>query len=112
MSRSARPPRHAPSRPLSLAQKRALVALVRLCPDMGDEADAGEVARSSGLKPNAAVLALHGLARRQLAIAHDAPEAWSPTMTGRGMARYVRADEPPTEPRGAAVSPARAVRGW
>ena len=98
MSRSIRPPRHAPGRPLSFAQKRALVALVRLCPDMGDEADAGAVARSSGLKPNAAVLALRGLVRRNLALAHEAPEAWSPTMTGRGMARYVRAADPRTEP--------------
>ena len=91
-------PRHAMSRPLSLAQKRALVALVRACPDMGDEAEAGQVARISGLKPNAAVLALEGLARRKLAVGHTDPVAWSPTMSGRGMAKYVRAAEPRTRP--------------
>jgi DNA-binding MarR family transcriptional regulator len=91
-------PRHALPRPLSLAQKRALVALVRACPGLGDEADAGDVARISGLKPNAAVLALKGLVRRKLAVAHTDPEAWSPTMSGRGMAKYVRASEPRTAP--------------
>jgi hypothetical protein len=91
-------PRHALPRPLSLAQKRALVALVRACPEMGEEADAGAVARLSGLKPNAAVLALEGLVRRRLAVAHTEPTAWSVTMTGRGMAKYVRAAEPRTRP--------------
>ena len=91
-------PRHALPRPLSLAQKRALVALVRACPDMGDEADAGVVARVSGLKANAAVLALDGLVRRQLAVGHTEPAAWSPTMSGRGMAKYVRAAEPRSRP--------------
>ena len=91
-------PRHALPRPLTLAQKRALVALVRACPDMGDEADAGDVARVSGLKPNAAVLALDGLVRRKLAVGHTDPIAWSPTMSGRGMAKYVRASEPRTRP--------------
>ena len=92
-------PRHALPRPLSLAQKRALVALVRTCGEMGSEADAGVVARVSGLKPNVVVLALHGLARRQLAVHHpEPPEAWSPTLSGRGMARYVRAREPRSAP--------------
>ena len=91
-------PRHALPRPLSLAQKRALVALVRACPEMGGEADAATVARVSGLKPNAAVLALDGLVRRQLAVGHTDPAAWSPTMSGRGMAKYVRASEPRTRP--------------
>lgn len=98
-------PRHAMPRPLSLAQKRALVALVRVCPEMGEEADAGHVARVSGLKPNAAVLALEGLVRRRLAVGHTDPAAWSPTMSGRGMAKYVRASEPRTRP--AAPSPRR-----
>lgn len=91
-------PRHALPRPLSLAQKRALVALVRACPEMGDEADVAAVARVSGLKPNAAVLALDGLVRRKLAVGHTEPAAWSPTMSGRGMAKYVRASEPRTAP--------------
>jgi hypothetical protein len=98
-------PRHPLSRPLSLAQKRALVALARTCPEMGDEADAAAVARISGLKPNAAVLALDGLARRKLAVAHTDPTAWSPTMSGRGMAKYVRAADPRTRP--VAESPRR-----
>ena len=100
MSRHIRPPRHAPLRPLSLAQKRALVALVRVCEGMGDEAGAGAVARASGLKPNVAVLALRGLVSRGLALAHTDPEAWSPTLTGRGMAKYVRAADPRTAPPG------------
>jgi hypothetical protein len=99
MARHVRPPRHAPLRPLSLAQKRALVALVRVCPELGEEAGARTVARESGLKPNAAVLALQGLTGRRLAIAHEDPQAWSPTLTGRGMAKYVRAAEPRTARR-------------
>ena len=91
-------PRPALPRPLSLAQKRALVALVRACPEMGDEAEVAAVARISGLKPNAVVLALEGLVRRRLAVAHRDPAAWSPTMSGRGMAKYVRASEPRTRP--------------
>ncbi|HEX2085567.1 MAG TPA: hypothetical protein VHF89_07785 [Solirubrobacteraceae bacterium] len=98
MPRSTRAPRHAPLRPLSLAQKRTLVALVHACEDMGSEADATTVSRISGVKPNATVLALDGLVRRQLAVRHDGPEAWSPTLSGRGMARYVRASEPRSAP--------------
>lgn len=101
MSRHIRPPRHAPGRPLSLAQKRALVALVRLCGELGSEVEAGTVAQLSGLKPNVTVLALHGLVRRQLAIRYaEGGEAWAPTMAGRGMARYVRAREPRSAPIG------------
>lgn len=91
-----RPARHAPARPMSLAQKRALVALVAACGDLGSEAGVDEVAARSGLKPNAVALALQGLVRRRLAVAHDEPEAWSPTLSGRGMAKYVRATEPRT----------------
>ena len=98
MSRHTRAPGHAPSRPLSLAQQRVLVALVRLCEAMGSEADAGAVSRLSGVKPNAAVLALDALVRRRLAVRHDSPESWSPTMSGRGMAKYVRAREPRSAP--------------
>ena len=98
MSRFTRPPRHAPGRPLSLAQKRALVALVRTCERMGSETDAGAVAAVSGLKPNVAVLALHGLVRRKLAVRYDDPETWSPTLSGRGMAKCVRASEPRSAP--------------
>lgn len=99
MSRSTRPPRHPPLRPLSLAQKRTLVALVHACEGMGSEASATTVSQISGVKPNAAVLALDGLVRRKLAVRHDDPEAWSPTMSGRGIARYVRAREPRSAPR-------------
>jgi hypothetical protein len=98
MARPVRAPRHAPSRPLSLAQKRALVALVVLCGDLGRETDAGVVARVSGLKPNVAVLALTGLVRRQLAVRFDDPDRWAPTFSGRSMARYVRAREPRSAP--------------
>ena len=93
------PDRRPPSRPLSLAQQRALVALVRACAAMGSEADAGAVARTSGLKPNAAVLALQGLERKRYAVRHADPgETWSPTLPGRHRARYVRAREPRTAP--------------
>jgi hypothetical protein len=46
------------------------------------------------------VLALEGLVRRRLAVAHTEPAAWSVTMSGRGMAKYVRAAEPRTRPVG------------
>ena len=92
-------PRHAMPRPLSLAQQRALVALVRTCGTLGSEADAGAIARASGLKPNAVALAMQGLERRRLAVRHDDDvETWSPTLPGRGRARYVRAAEPRTAP--------------
>jgi hypothetical protein len=94
MHRHIRPPRHAPGRPLTLAQKRTLVALVRACPDMGDEAGGDVVSALSGIKPNATVLTLQGLVRRKLAVEHLDPPAWSPTLSGRGLARYVRAAEP------------------
>ena len=88
-----------PGRPLSLAQKRALVGLVRLCGPLGSEADAADVARTTGLKPNAAVLALQGLSRRKLVVGHrEGPPAWSPTLSGRNLARYVRARDPRTAP--------------
>ncbi len=98
MHRHIRPPRHAPGRPLTLAQKRTLVALVRACPEMGDEAGGDVVSRISGIKPNATVLTLQGLVRRKLAIEHANPQAWSPTMSGRGMAKYVRVSEPRSAP--------------
>jgi hypothetical protein len=91
-----RPARHAPGRPLSLAQKRVLVALVGSCPELGGEAAVAEITARTGLKPNAVVLALQGLVRRRLAVGHTEPEAWSPTLSGRGLAKYVRAAEPRT----------------
>ena len=101
MPRHAHTPRQAPGRPLSLAQQRALVALVRVGGELGSEVEAGMVARVSGLRPNVVVLALHGLVRRQLAVRHEgSEETWSPTLSGRGMARYVRSREPRTAPVG------------
>ena len=92
-------PRHAPGRPLSLAQKRALVALVRLCGPLGSEVEACTVSYVTGLKPNVTVLALQGLERRRLAVGHpDNPPTWSPTLSGRTLAKYVRAAEPRTAP--------------
>ena len=83
---------------MSLAQKRALVALVSECGALGSEVTTTGIAERTGLKPNAAALALHGLVRRRLAMRHDGPEAWSPTLSGRSMAKYVRASEPRTAP--------------
>ena len=80
---SHRPPRHAPGRPLSLAQKRTLVALARSCPNMGDEIGLSPICELTGLKPNAVALALQGLVRRKLAVAHRDPDAWAPTLSGR-----------------------------
>jgi hypothetical protein len=67
---------------------------------MGSEADGGTVAQLSRLKPNAAVLALQGLARKRYAVRHadDGVETWSPTLPGRHRAKYVRAAEPRTAP--------------
>ena len=98
MHRHIAPPRYAPGRPLTLAQKRTLVALVRACPAMGEEACADVVSELSGIKPNATVLTLQGLVRRKLAVEHEDPQAWSPTLSGRGLARYVRAADPRTAP--------------
>ncbi len=92
------PSRPALGRPPTLAQKRALVALVRACPEMGQEVDLSEVARISGLKPNAAYLALRGLVNRKMALRYSDPERWTPTLSGRGMAKYVRAREPRSRP--------------
>ena len=93
---SHRPARHAPARPMSLAQKRVLVALVSACEPLGSEVDATTLSAMTGVKPNATALALQGLVRRRLAVRHEDPEAWSPTLSGRGMAKYVRAAEPRT----------------
>lgn len=63
---------------------------------MGDEIGLSPICELTGLKPNAVALALQGLVRRKLAVAHRDPDAWAPTLSGRGMAKYVRASEPRT----------------
>ena len=81
-----------PQRPLTTAQERSLVALVELCPGLGEEASAAAVAAHSGLRHGATTLALRGLERRRLVNGHDddqAPQCWAPTMTGRAQAKLL-----------------------
>ena len=84
---------HHPQRPLTAAQERSLVALAELCPGLGEEAAAAEVAAQSGLRHGAATLALRGLERRRLAAGHGEdgdPRMWAPTLTGRALAKHLR----------------------
>ena len=83
-----------PQRPLTEAQERSLVALAALCPEMGEEATAADIAARSGLRHGATTLALRGLERRRLATGHgdDAdPRLWAPTLTGRAQAKHLAA---------------------
>ena len=83
-----------PQRPLTPAQERSLVALAALCPEMGEEAPAADIAAQSGLRHGATTLALRGLERRRLVTGHgeDAdPRVWAPTMTGRAQAKQLAA---------------------
>ena len=82
--------RFVPGHPMSDLQIRALLALVRLCPEAGQTALPSEVAAAAGLRPNAGVLVLRGLDRRGLARpAHedDRSAQWWPTYDGRVQAR-------------------------
>jgi hypothetical protein len=87
-----------PGRPLTRAQERSLVALVALCPGLGEEATAAAVAAASGLRHGATTLALRGLERRRLVHGHGDdgdPRCWSPTMTGRAQAKQLAGREDP-----------------
>ena len=87
-----------PRRPLTRAQERSLVALVALCPGLGEEAPASAVAAQSGLRHGATTLALRGLERRRLVTSHgdgDVPQCWAPTMTGRAEAKHLAANGTP-----------------
>jgi hypothetical protein len=82
-----------PQRPLTAAQERSLVALVALCPGLGEEASAAAVAAHSGLRHGATTLALRGLERRRLVHGHGSdadPRCWAPTLTGRAEAKHLR----------------------
>jgi hypothetical protein len=83
-----------PGRPLTRAQERSLVALVALCPGLGEEASAAAVAAASGLRHGATTLALRGLERRRLVTSHgedEIPQCWAPTLTGRAEAKHLGA---------------------
>jgi hypothetical protein len=102
VNRFTRPPSAPPQRPLTAAQERSLVALVELCSGLGEEASAAEVAAKSGVRHGATTLALRGLERRRLVTGHGAdhdPRMWTPTLTGRALARHLRGgdDEPRVE---------------
>jgi hypothetical protein len=94
MSRFSSPPQ----RPLTAAQERSLVALVALCPGLGEEASAADIAARSGLRHGATTLAMRGLERRRLVNGHGEdsdPRCWSPTMTGRAQAKHLAGREDP-----------------
>ena len=96
MNPSPRPPVPPPHRPLTRAQERALVGLAALCPGLGEEAPAADIAAETGLRHGATTLALRGLERRRLVTGHgeDAdPRMWGPTLTGRALARHLRGDD-------------------
>lgn len=83
-----------PQRPLTPAQERSLVALVSLCPGLGEEAPASAIAERSGLRHGATTLALRGLERRLLVAGHghdQDPRLWAPTLTGRALAKTLMA---------------------
>ena len=83
-----RPP--VPGRPLTVAQRRVLVALVEECTALGQEVTTQGVADLAKTARGAATLALRGLVRRQLVVTHDAELTWSPTLTGRAKARELQ----------------------
>lgn len=69
------------------------MALADLCPGLGEEAPAADVAARSGLRHGATTLALRGLERRRLAAGHGQdgdPRMWAPTLTGRALAKHLR----------------------
>jgi DNA-binding MarR family transcriptional regulator len=77
-----------PGRPLTPAQRRALIALVEACPTLGQEVPSKAVADAARMAGGATTLALRGLERRQLVVRHDVDEeCWSPTLPGRARAR-------------------------
>lgn len=75
-----------PRAPLTGAQERTLLALVDLCPEVGEEARLRRIADSAGMPPGPASLALRGLVRRRMAWKNgdegDEP-GWTPTQAGR-----------------------------
>ena len=82
-----------PQNPLTAAQRRALIALSELCPGLGEEATAAEIAGQSGSRHGATTLALRGLERRRLVIGHgEEPRLWAPTLTGRALAKTLRGE--------------------
>jgi DNA-binding MarR family transcriptional regulator len=94
MDRFTRATANPPQRPLTPAQEKSLVALAELCPGLGEEASAAQIAARSGLRHGATTLALRGLERRRLVTGHGAdqdPRLWAPTLTGRAHAKHLAA---------------------
>ena len=85
-----------PQKPLTKAQERTLVALVDVCRDLGAECDPASIARAASLRTGGVTLALQGLERRKLAAGHgQEPRLWSPTLTGRALARSLGGGDEP-----------------
>ena len=77
-----------PGRPLTPAQRRALIALVDACSALGQEVSSKAVADAARMAGGATTLALRGLERRQLVVRHEVDDdLWSPTLPGRARAR-------------------------
>ena len=92
-----------PQRPLTPAQERSLVALAALCPGLGEEAQAADIAAESGLRHGSTTLALRGLERRRLVTGHgEEPRCWAPTLTGRAHAKHLLGRDAPQDVEGEA----------
>ena len=88
-----------PGPPLTSAQERVLAALTHLCPQVGGDVTAREVASVLGVRFGSVVLTLRNLARRRLATEHEAGDeadgsAWSPTLAGRARVRSLAGRRP------------------
>ena len=88
--------------PLTQPQQRVLAALVALCPDSGCDVDARTVAEAADVRLGSVVVILRSLAKRRLALMHEAErdgesEGWAPTMTGRSRVRHFPAADERTE---------------
>jgi hypothetical protein len=86
-----------PGPPLTDAQERVLIALVDLCPELGQEAPLHPIAERASLPPGPATLAMRGLERRRMVWRQEEGDedpggepCWTPTGPGRDHARAVR----------------------
>ena len=72
------------------------MALVAVCAELGAECSPSAIAREGGMQAGGVTLALRGLERRRLVTGHgEEPRTWSPTLSGRALARSLRAAADP-----------------